>query len=374
MAPTYLGIAVTILLRKHFSDYVDLGFTARMESALDDIAAGDKDWVDFLTAFYRGNGDFGPGLDAKVAKELPDIDFPNIPVGKDPEANSEIIVRVGRTTPFVQRGEGGAGNTASVPSELFYDELTVEKASELMAIRAKGNQVLGEDPETGKKVYLIEGPYGAYVQIGETAQRPKKKKKGEKAPPKPKRGSLPKDVNLGDVDLELALKYLSLPRELGEHPELTKKVYAAMGRFGPYIRCGDDFRSLKAKLGDDLFTVTLPRALGLLAQPKQSRGAAKKVLREIGKHPETGNTIALYDGRYGPYVSDGKVNASIPKDSDADKVDLAQALTLLAKAPKKKKAAKKKPAKKKAQAKKKTAAKKKAPSKKTSAAKTKAAE
>ena len=377
LVPTYVGIAVTILLRKHFSDYVDLGFTARMESALDDIAVGDKDWVDFLTAFYRGNGDFGPGLDVTIAKELPNIDFPNIPVGKDPETNTDIFVRVGKTMPFVQRGEGGEGNTGSIPTELYYDALNVEKACALIAARAKGNESLGEDPETGKKVYLMDGPYGPYVQLGEmeaaapAAKGPKKKgaKKVPK-PKKPKRSSLPKGTNLADVDLAMALKYLRLPLELGEHPELKKKITVAVGRFGPYIQCGDDFRSIKEKDGDHLFAVTLARALELLAQPKRGR-RTKKPLRELGKDPATEQAVNLYEGRYGPYVSDGTINASLGRDVDPDMLTLESALELLKNAPAKKKAAKKKTSAKKKATKKKTA-KKKTTAKKKSVAKKKA--
>jgi DNA topoisomerase-1 len=370
LVPTYVGIAVTILLRKHFSDYVDLGFTARMEGALDDIAVGEKDWVDFLSAFYRGNGDFGPGLDAKIANELPDIDFPNIPVGKDPENGAEIFVRVGKTMPFVQRGEGGEGNTGSIPTELYYDALTTEKACELIAARAKGNEALGDDPETGKKIYLMDGPYGPYVQLGEQEAAPPAKKGAKKAPKpkKPKRVSLPKGINLADVDLAMALQYIGLPRELGEHPEEKKKITATVGRFGPYVRCGDEFRSIKEKDGDHLFTVNIARSLELLAQPKRGR-RTKKPLRELGKDPATELDVNLYDGRYGPYVSDGKINASLARDADPDKLTLEEALELLKNAPK----AKKKAAAKKKTAKKKTAAKKKAAKKKTTAKKKTAA-
>lgn len=371
LAPTYLGIAVIQLLRKHFADYVDLKFTARMEDALDEIAAGPRKMVEFLDAFYKGGGDFGDGLKKIIERESDDIDYPRIPVGEDKDG-VPIVVRLGKNAPYLCRGEGGTGNTAPVQNELTYDELTVEKAEELIAAKAKGNEPIGVDPETGKNVYVLLGPYGPYAQLGEQEEGSKKK---------PKRGSLPKGTQLEDVTLAQALKQLSLPRKLGEHPETGKSVRAAIGRFGPYIVTEGaegklDYRSIKGD--DDVFTIELPRALELLAQPK-TRGRGKTLLRKLGEHPESKLALEIYDGRYGPYVSDGTLNASLPKGADPEKFTVEEALPLLVAAaergPKKKRPAKKKAAaKKKTAAKKKPAAKKKAAAKKKPAAKKKAAE
>jgi DNA topoisomerase-1 len=361
LVPTIVGIAVIFILRKHFAEYVDIKFTVRMEDALDNIANGDQDRTAFLKAFYKGDGKFGKGLEPQIEHELPNIDFPNIPIGTDPETGEAYIVRVGRTHPYVQRGEGGDGNTAGLPDEVTYDELTVDLAKDLIKAQAKAREAIGTHPETGQNIYVLVGPYGPYIQLGEVEAGSKKK---------PKRASLLKGTDVTEVDLASALHYLSLPRDLGRHPESNKKMSAAIGPYGPYVRCDKEYRSLKE---DDVFTVTPERAVFLLAQPKAKRGrAAKKILVSLGNHPESGDTIEVLDGRYGAYVSDGSTNATIPKDSDPTKVTLEQAVELLANAPKKKKkkkkaAKKKKKAaakKKKAPAKKKAAAKKKAPAKK----------
>jgi len=272
-----------------------------------------------------------------------------------------LVVRLGRAQPFIQRGEGGTGNVASIPSDVTYDELSVEQAEALLEARAKGDEPLGTDPETGKNVYAILGPYGPYVQLGEQEE-------GSKV--KPKRASLAKGITLETVTLEIALKYLSLPRTLGSHPESGKPIRSAIGRFGPYIVHDGDFRSLKNV--DDVFNLPLAAALEMLAQPKR-RGRQKTVLREVGLVPGTETKIEMFDGRYGPYVTDGTTNASLPKDADPDKFTLEQSIELLKaaaeKGPAKKKAAAKKPAAKKKAAAKKPAAKKKASAKKPAAKK-----
>jgi DNA topoisomerase I len=356
LIPTFLAIAVTSLLRKHFHEYVDLGFTARMENALDEISNGEQDSTDFLSAFYKGQGDFGNGLAPQIETEFPKMEFPTIPLGIDPKSGEEIIVRLGRTSPFIQKGEGGADNTAPIPNTLGYEELTVEKALKLLENKAKFNEAIGKDPKTGEDIFGQIGPYGPYVQLGQVTEDKKKK---------PKRASLPKGMPMEDLTLEFALKLLSLPRELGVHPESEAVITAAIGRFGPYVKCESDFRSIPKT--DDPYTIELPRALELLAQPKRSRRASKTVLKELGKHPETKNNIELCDGRYGPFVTDGEVNASIPKGSEPDSVTLEQALKLLEDAPTKKKTTSKK-----STAKKKTTAKKKSTAKKKTTAKKKA--
>jgi DNA topoisomerase I len=286
------------------------------------------------------------------------MEFPAIPIGTDPESGEPLVVRLGRSVPFIQRGEGGSDNTVSVPNDVLYEELDAAMAVQLLKDKAKGNEALGTHPETGEEIFALIGPYGPYVQVGERTEDNKK----------PKRASLPKGTSPSDVDLALALRLLSLPRTLGKHPESGEEVSAAIGRFGPYVKCEKEFRSLTAD--DDPYTVELPRALELLAQPKGRRNT-KKVLATLGNHPESDKPVELCEGRYGPFVTDGSVNASIPKDADPKTVTLDQALDLLADA-EKRKPAKKKPAKKKAKAKAKSKAKAKAKAKAKTKAKAKA--
>lgn len=335
LAPTYLGIAVILLLRKHFSDYVDLGFTARMEDILDDIAEGRQDWLNFLKGFYHGDPSTSTqGLKPRIQDSMDKIEFPVIPVGKD-HNGQEIVVRLGKSSPFIQSGDGGDGNIASIPDKLYYDELTEEKARELLSARARNESGLGQCPETGKTIYLLDGPYGPYVQLGES-----------EGTEKPKRTSLPRGMKPEDITRDVALQLLALPRTVGAHPQTGKPISANIGRFGPYIVHDGDFRSIDA---DDLFSITTEKALERLSQPKGGRGA-KKLLRSLGTKPGADTKIELYQGRYGPYVTDGKTNASLSKTQDADQITLEEALQMLteaaAKGPRKRATRKKAPSKK----------------------------
>jgi DNA topoisomerase-1 len=249
-----------------------------------------------------------------------------IEVGQDPESGQAIRVRIGKFGPFLQRGEGGAGNTASLPGEMPPADLTVEKAAELLNAKAAGPRELGIDPAAGLTVYVNNGRFGPYVQLGET---PEKAAKGAKSA-KPRRASLPRGVSEAEVTLATALQLLSLPRELGKHPDTGQLIIANNGRFGPYVKHGDEFRSLAPE--DDVYTIGLDRAVALFAEPKQARrrqSAAKTVLRELGARPDNGAAIKLYEGRYGPYVSDGKTNASLAKGTDPANVGLHEAVELL---------------------------------------------
>jgi DNA topoisomerase I len=322
LVPSFTAFAVTILLRNHFGEYVDVGFTARMEDILDDISNGKKDWLDFLREFYRGGGDEGPGLERKVS-EAGDIGYPVIDLGPDPDTGETIRVRIGRFGPFVQRGEGGDGNTASLPPDVAPADFTVETALKLLEAKAAGPRVVGVDPATGEKIYVTTGRFGPYVQRGET---PEKGTKGQKPP----RASLPKGRTEDTVTLEEAVQLLALPRTVGLHPDDGKAIVANFGRFGPYVKHGDEFRSLERD--EDVFEVTLDQAVELLRQPKRARrrqSATRAVLRELGAHPEGGMTLKVLDGRYGPYVTDGTTNASLPKTTSAESLTIEQALELL---------------------------------------------
>ncbi len=342
LVPSFTAFAVTRLLRGHFGDLVDVAFTAEMEEDLDQISRGERDWLDFIQQFYRGDAHHR-GLEEAVKQAEERADYPLIDVGVDPESGEPIRVRIGRYGPFLQQGEGGPGRTASLPPALPPADLTVEKALALIRAKAEGPRVLGVDPKTGMNVYAINGRFGAYVQLGETPEQTVEKsakgaakaakEKGaarvaKEKPEKPKRASLTGSLTESTVTLEDALKLLDLPRELGLHPESGQPVVAGLGRFGPYVKHGDDYRSLAAE--DDLFTIGLDRALALFAEPKKAgrRQAAKRVIRRI-EATDGGAPLQVLEGRYGPYVTDGETNASIPRGADPATVSLDDARGLL---------------------------------------------
>ncbi|MDX1644366.1 MAG: type I DNA topoisomerase [Thermoanaerobaculia bacterium] len=322
LVPTFTAHAVTQLLESHFPDYVDTEFTARMEQELDDIATGELAWKEQLERFYFGTPD-DPGLEKQIEREEPRIEYPAMVLGRHPETEREIVVRIGRYGPYLQMlGDGDDKTTASLPEEMPPAELTMEKAVELLDRAERGSKLLGNHPESGEEIYLMHGRYGPYVQVGETPERGSKQ-------PKPKRASLPKGTAEDDVTLEKALLWLSLPRTLGEHPESGEEVVAATGRYGPFLRCGKETRSLPAE--DDIYTVGLERALEVLAQPKRRRGqraSSRTVMKEFGEDGD-GNTVQLLDGRYGPYLTNGELNASLPKGTDPKKLTAEEAHRLL---------------------------------------------
>jgi DNA topoisomerase-1 len=270
--------------------------------------------VPWLRQFYFGNGVVG--LRTLVDERVPEIDareINTIPIGPDAEGR-EIVVRVGRFGPYLSRGE----QTSPVPDGIAPDELTPEMASELLERGPEEGRVLGVEPATGLEVTVRDGRYGHYVQLGEQEEGSKKK---------PKRASLFKTMTPDAVTLEEALTLLSLPRVVGQDEE-GRDIVASPGRFGPYIKRGDDTRSLQNE--EQLLTITLEESLALLAQPKRGRGRqAAEPLAELGVSPDTGTPIKLLAGRYGPYVTDGTTNASLPKAADPAAVTLAQAVELL---------------------------------------------
>ncbi len=326
LVPSFTAFAVTRLLRDYFADFVDIGFTAEMEKDLDEISNGERAWIDFIREFFRGDGHTHRGLEVMARDGEQQIEYPVVEIGADPGSGQPIRVRIGRFGPFVQVGEGGPGNTASLPEDLAPADLTVEKAMSLVQAKASGPRELGPDPATGQMVYLATGRFGPYVQLGETPEKPKKGAKVEK----PKRASLPKGVTEAEVDLPLALRLLSLPRVLGTHPGDGEEILASVGRFGPYVKHGSEFRSLGPD--DDVYGIGLERALALLAEPKQNRrrqSATRTVLRELGPREDTGAVVKLLEGRYGPYVTDGTTNASLPKGVDPAGIGMREAVELL---------------------------------------------
>jgi DNA topoisomerase-1 len=338
LVPSFVAFAVVALLEQHFAELVDYAFTARMEDELDSIATGQEEALPWLSRFYFGNG--RPGLKSLVDDRLGEIDareVNSIPIGKDAEGR-DIVVRVGRYGPYIQRGE----ETAAIPDELPPDELTVAKAEELLSAPS-GDRQLGTDPESGLPVIARAGRFGPYVQLGEASSDAKQK---------PKTASLFKDMNLETVTLEQALELLKLPRVLGVDPADGQEVTAQNGRFGPYVKKGAETRSLDSEAR--LFTVTLEEALAILAEPRRRGGgqrAAAGPLKELGAEPAKGSPIVVRDGRFGPYVTDGTTNASLRKGDTVEGITLERALELLAErrakgpaAPKKRAAGRKRPA------------------------------
>jgi len=332
LVPTWVAFAVCRLLEEHFTEFVDYAFTAQMEDDLDAISRGEAEHTDYLQNFYFGNGT--PGLKKQLDNKAAEIDAREMSrfLLGTPEGGSDgLYVRVGRYGPFIEYGE----QRASVPDKVPPDELTVQSALELIERAQRAEEPLGEHPASGKPVYLKEGRFGPYVQLGTPDDEEK-----------PKNASLLKGMDPADVNLEVALRLLSLPRKLGEHPTLNEEIEAHNGRYGPYVKCGSETRSLPAEMSP--IDVTREQAMELLAQPKtrgRGRAAPKEPLKTFEASPVTGDPIKLLDGRYGPYVTDGTTNASLPRDMKVEDVDFNKAVDMLAeraaKGPKKKKAKKK---------------------------------
>ena len=331
LTPSFTAFAVTALLEEHFPDLVDTGFTARMESTLDEISTGKVKWLPYLKEFYKGE----KGLESQVQKREGDIDggeFRSISL-----EGLSCLVRLGKYGTYLestQAGEDGKPITASIPEETTPADLDEEKAELILKQKAEGPESLGVDPETGEAIYLLLGKYGPYIQRGEITEDN----------PKPKRSSLPKGLKPEEVTLQDAFGLLQLPRLLGEHPD-GGKIQAGLGRFGPYIvwskgKGEKDYRSLKGE--DDVLEVGLDRALELLSMPKRGRGG-RIALKDLGVPKGGKENIQLFDGPYGLYVKQGKVNASLPEGKSAENITLEEAVELLLAKTSSKKTKKRKP-------------------------------
>ena len=337
LVPTFTAFAVTELMEGHFEELVDLKFTAFMEQELDEIAEGKLDWLTYLRDFYLGED----GLENQVKSREADIDPRNASGLELSGLNAEV--RIGQFGPFVAKEENGERVTAGLPAELPPADLTDEMAQQLFAEKSEGPRQVATDPETGMAIYLKKGPYGPYVQLGDgengngaNGKNGKDKKKAKK----PKRVSLLRGMKPEEVDEELALKLMSLPRTLGDHPETGKSVRAAVGRFGPYVTHDGVFASVKAP--DDVLEIELDRALVLIAEKAAKGGkSSKSVLKDLGEHPDGGN-IQVLDGRYGPYVKYKRTNATLPKEQKPEDVTMEMALKLIEEKLAKKKTGRKK--------------------------------
>ena len=297
--PTDVGRIVNKFLTEHFTKYVDYDFTANLENELDDIADGDREWIPVMQDFWQG---FKQQIESKAEVERPGTE---ILEEACPKCGKPLSKRLGKPECDYTRNLNGEATASNEPVKI------------------------GDDPTSGKEILLLNGPYGPYLQLGASADTPKQK---------PKRVSIPKEIPLADLSLEIALKLISLPREIGLHPETGKKITAGIGRFGPYLNHDGTFKSIPKS--DSIFDIDLDRSVELLAQAK----AKAAPLRELGEHPTEGGAIAIYSGRYGPYVQHGKINATLPKDAEIESVTMEQALELLAAKAAKGSTAKKKPA------------------------------
>jgi DNA topoisomerase I len=306
LVPEFLAFAVVNLLERHFPRLVDYEFTARMEDDLDEIASGDEARTAWLRRFYFGADD-GDGLKEQVEGRLAEIDAREVNTIELP--NSDIVVRVGRYGPYLERGN----DRQTLPPDIAPDELTAERAAEILA-QGSHEQELGVDPETGRAIALRAGRYGPYVtEVVEGDE-------------KPRTASLFKTMSPETVTLEDALRLLTLPRSLGEVDD--EEVIAANGRYGPYVKRGKESRSLDSE--DQLFTITLEEALAKLAEPRPGgRRVAAPPLKELGDDPVSGKPIVLKEGRFGPYVTDGDTNASLRAADSVESITPERAVELI---------------------------------------------
>ncbi|MFN7727856.1 MAG: type I DNA topoisomerase [Bdellovibrio sp.] len=312
LVPTFTAMVVSKLLKDYLTQFVDLGFTSAMERSLDTIAEGDLDSAVYLATVYSGK----TGLKSVVEAQEKKIN-PEQARSLSLQGLEKFDFRVGKYGAYVCMDRDGAEVCASIPESESPADMTAEAANKLIDQKINGADALGKDPKTGLPVYALTGRYGPYVQLGDV----------DSDDAKPKRVSVPAGTAIENVTFEQALSLLALPKILGEHPVLKKDIKAGLGRFGPFVVCEGDYRSIPK--GESIFEITFERALELLSQPKKGRGRAAP-LRELGAHPQDGEMIQIMNGPYGPYFKWGKVNASLPEGADPQKMTLAEALPHLA--------------------------------------------
>ena len=371
LIPSWLAFSVVRLLEEHFADLVDYDFTAALEDDLDAIARGEQSRAEWLKEFYFGSEDH-VGL-RNIVDNLGEIDAREI--NSTPIVDG-VSLRLGRYGPYLEVADPGNPDAkpriVNVPEDLAPDELTAERARELIEAPVAGDRVLGENPANGKLIVVKDGRFGPYVQevepsedevvdpatgvIEEAPAEPEKKTTKKKtakkdAAPKPRTASLFKSMSVDTIDLETALRLLDLPRVVGTDPESGEVITAQNGRYGPYLKKGTDSRTLQSE--QQIFDITLEEALAVYAQPKYGARGASSALKEFEADPTSGKPIKLKDGRFGPYVTDGETNATIPRGENAEEITYERAVQLLADkrakgtAPKRRTAARKAPAKKK---------------------------
>ena len=299
LVPTYLAVAITQLLENHFNSLVDANFTAEMEDGLDAISRGEIESLPFIKEFYFG-GNETKGLESMLGEE---IDIRKACAIELDKSEDPIIARIGNFGPYLEHN----GNRKSIPLSVPLGDLTIEKAKEILSKEQQEEKSLGKHPESGEEILFKEGQYGPYVELGNSKTRK----------------SIPKEFNTEDVNLELAVRLLSLPREVGKHPESDELITADYGRYGPYLRCGKKNASIQPPLSP--LTISLDEAIEACAKKR----SGTQELKTLGKHSKTGEELLIKTGFYGPYITDGKVNASIPKGKDVDLLTLDEAVELI---------------------------------------------
>lgn len=300
LVPTYLAVAITQLLENHFGSLVDANFTAEMEDGLDAISRGELESLPFIKEFYFG-GNETRGLEAMLKEEVDIRKACAITI--DASTDEPIIARIGTFGPYLEHN----GNRKSIPFSIPLGDLTPEKAKEILAKETNDVKTLGKDPKTGNEIYFKEGQYGPYVQLGDSKTRK----------------SIPKEFTIDDVSLELAVRLLALPREVGKHPETGELITADYGRYGPYLRCGKK----NARIEPPLSPLTISVGEAVIACAKKKTGSQE--LKNLGKHTKTGEELIIKTGFYGPYITDGKVNVSIPKGKDVESITIYEAVELI---------------------------------------------
>ena len=309
LIPTFTAMVVSKLLSQHLTQYVDLGFTSQMEQSLDNIADGELNWESYLKSVYHGPNGLRANVEAQQDKINPE-EARSIKL----EGLDKYEFHVGRYGAYVKSKRDGDDVSASIPEIEAPADITSEHVEKLIDQKLKGADSLGIDPETGKKIYVLNGRYGPYVQLGESDEE------------KIKRGSLPPGVEPSAVDFKMALEILSMPKTLGVHPVTQKEVKVGIGRFGPFVLHDGDYRSLPKT--ETVFTMDITKALDLLALPKKGRGKAAAV-KEFGKHPSHDVTVSLFNGPYGPYLKAGKANVGLPEGTTIEQLTPQIAFTLV---------------------------------------------
>jgi DNA topoisomerase-1 len=318
LVPSWTAFAVVRLLTQHFASIVDDRFTALVEEDLDEIARGERDRGTWLREFYFGNGKELPGIFPVTEAAKDSIDAREINgfiVGRHPDTGEMIEVRPGKYGPYVRSGE----RTAGVPEDLTPEDLSVDKAVELLNAPSNDEPIGTMD---GLPVYVKSGRYGPYIQLGDRSD--------DKDAPLPKTASLFPEMKPTEVTMEVATKLLSLPRVVGIDPNDGVEITAQSGRYGPYITKAKDSRTLSAH--DEIFTISLDQALALLAEPRKfgRRGPAKPPLREFGNDPISARPVVAKDGKFGTYVTDGETNASLTRGDRLEHMSPERAFELLA--------------------------------------------
>lgn len=319
LVPTFTALAVNRLLEEHFPRLVDYGFTADMEQQLDDIAVGNQDRLPYLNQFYRGE----EGLDNAVKTRESQIDPREACTLRLGTISSDV--RVGKYGPYFEKETEAGKITASIPSTVAPADLNEELAQRLIEEKERGPRSIATDPETGQPVFVKHGPFGPYLQLGEITEEDQK----------PKRVGIPKNFDPLNLSEEEALALIALPRRLGKHPETNKVVNVGIGRFGPYVLHDKKYGNFDRKTGlfewegrqYGVLDVTLDVAVEMLKRSKTR--SAPVALRELGEHPEDKQPVQIFEGRYGPYVKYGKINATIPKDFDPQQLTMEEALRLV---------------------------------------------